>query len=149
MPMNFSLDGSLGITRPPRVINVQDTNPGCPAANRTNPLLSLTFTTATQAIVIIQGEIIRRRDTNTRCDLELRGPGWPHVDSDSYTTNNARLDYTLDYNDAVNSEWDNACFRWMGYVNAGTSTFVANYASCPSVWGCTSPWGQMSAIIFE
>jgi hypothetical protein len=150
MPINFSLDGSLGIRRPPRVINVQDTYGACPGAGRPNPLMSLTFTTAQQAVVVIEGEIIRSRDGNNRCDLELRGPGWPHVDSDSYTTSNARLDYTLDSDDGFHvTEWDNHCFRWMGYVNAGTSTFSVNYASCANSWGCGTPWGQINAIIFE
>lgn len=150
MALNFSTDGTVGTTRPPRVINVSDVSGGCPTNPRTNPLMTMTFTVAAKSVVIIQGEIIRRRDATVRCDLGLYGPGYPN--STSTTANGVQLlDQTADYNDARDMEWDNACFRWMGYVDAGTVTFYVNSLTtgCINLWGCTSPWGQMNAIIFE
>jgi hypothetical protein len=153
MPLNFSTGGFDGITRPPRIINVYDTFNGCPGANRTSPYMSATFTLARTSIIIIEGEIIRRRDTTSRCDFALYGPGYPNISQNTYASDTTKLDVTLDYNDGYNTEWDNACFRWMGYADAGTRTFYAaprdDAVTCTSQWGCTSPWGQMHVIIFE
>ena len=153
MPIDFSNNGIEGLTRPPRIINAADTFNACPGANRTNPLISITFTVARTSIVVLEGEIIRRRDANARCDAALYGPGYPNIFQNTYHSTTAKLDITLDYNDGVNSEWDNACLRWMGYCPAGTHTFYIGYrddsVTCTSVWGCTSPWGQLHAIIFE
>lgn len=148
MPVDFSTGNTTGLTRAPRIINVGDPTGGCPTASRSNPMMTMTFTVAVTSVVIIEGEIIRRRDGNGRCDAELWGPGYPNISSDSYV-GNVRLDYTLDYNDARDFEWDNTCLRWAGYVPAGTHTFYVNYVGCASSWGCTSPWGQLNAMIFE
>jgi hypothetical protein len=149
MPINFAVGGSEGLRRSPRVISAVDSVNGCPAANRTNPLISITFTVAQTSLLLIEGEIIRRRDSNGRCDAILIGPGYPNIFQDTYHSTTAYLDYTLDYNDGFDNEWDNTCLRWMGYCPSGTHTFYISYASCASSWGCTSPWGQLHAIIFE
>lgn len=153
MPIDFSTNNSQGLSRPPRVISAGDPDGGCPSANRTNPLVSITFTVARTSIVVLEGEIIRRRDGNSRCDAALYGPGYPNIIQDTYLSATTKLDITLDYNDGVNSEWDNACLRWMGYCPAGTNTFYIGYrddsVTCTSVWGCGSSWGQLHAIIFE
>ena len=147
MPINFSTNGSTAFTKPPRIITVADTVSGCPPTRASNPILSLTMTLANTAIVAIEGEIIRRRQTTARCDLSLYGPGYPGITSDS-SIGNQMLDSILDYNDQRDSEWDNAVFRWAGYVPAGTQTFYCD-VSCLSLYGCGINWGRISAIIFE
>lgn len=146
MPINFSTSGSLGFTKAPRIISVPDPVSGCPATT-SNPRLSLTMTLANTSIVAIQGEIIRRRNATSRCDLYLYGPGYPSVGSDS-PAGNQMLDSVLDYHDQRDSEWDNAVFRWAGYVPSGTHTFYCD-VSCTSLYGCGGSWGRISAIIFE
>lgn len=146
MPINFLTNQSLGITKAPRIISVADPVAGCPA-NSSNPRLSLTMTLTQTAVVAIQGEIIRRRQGNQRCDLSLNGPGYPNASSDSFSGNQI-LDLVLDFNDERDSEWDNAVFRWAGYVPAGTNTFYCD-VSCTSLYGCGPSWGRISAIIFE
>ena len=84
MPIDFSNNGIEGLTRPPRIINAADTFNGCPGANRTNPLISITFTVARTSIVVLEGEIIRRRDANDRCDAALYGPGYPNISQNTY-----------------------------------------------------------------
>jgi len=146
MPVNFAVGGSAGFTRPPRIITVGDPAGGCPASVA-NPRLSLTMTVAATAAVVIQGEIIRRRTATARCDLYLYGPGYPGVSSDS-SIGNQMLDSILDFNDGFDNEWDNTVFRWAGYVPPGTHTFYCD-VTCTSLYGCTSPWGRISAMIFE
>jgi len=146
MPIDFSINGSLGITKAPRIITVGDPVSGCPASI-SNPRLSLSMTLTTTAIVAIEGEIIRRRQSTGRCDLYLYGPGYPSVGSDS-SAGNQMLDSILDFNDQRDSEWDNAVFRWAGYVPSGTHTFYCD-VSCTTLYGCGPEWGRISAIIFE
>jgi len=147
MPINFSTNGSLGITKAPRIITVGDPFGGCPANVPSNPRLSLTMTLTTTAIVAVQGEIIRRRQATGRCDLYLYGPGYPGVSSEG-SIGNQLLDSILDFNDQRDSEWDNAVFRWSGYVPPGTHTFYCD-VTCLSLYGCGPAWGRISAIIFE
>lgn len=149
MPINFAPTGSVGVTKAPRVIQVFDTVSGCPPTRSANPIMSATFTVASTSVVVVQGEIIRARyfGSQTRCDLTLYGPGYPGANSDSYIGEQP-LDGILDWWDEFNTEWDNACFRWMGYVPAGTHTFYTS-VSCLNYYGCTSPWGQMHIMIFE
>lgn len=146
MPINFSNNGSVAFTKAPRIITVGDPASGCPASI-SNPRLSLTMTLTTTAVVCIQGEIIRRRQTTQRCDLYLYGPGYPGISSES-SIGNQMLDSILDDNDQRDSEWDNAVFRWAGYVPSGTHTFYCD-VTCTSLYGCGPAWGRISAIIFE
>lgn len=146
MPINFSINQSVAFTKPPRIITVVDPHSGCPASV-SNPRLSLTMTLSITSIVAIQGEIIRRRQGTGRCDLNLYGPGYPGSSSES-NIGNQLLHSVLDFNDQRDSEWDNAVFRWAGYVPSGTHTFYTD-VNCTTLYGCGPSWGRISAIIFE
>jgi hypothetical protein len=151
MAINFAQSSDVFTSKIPRTISVFDPTGGCPTT-RSNPILSLTFTTTSvKSSVIIQGEIIRARYNNsqTTCELYLYGPGYPGISSSS-SVGNQMLTAFKDFNDNVSGEWDNATIRWMGYVPAGTHTFYYQSSDvCVNFWGCTSPWGNINAIIFE
>jgi len=151
MAINFAQSSDVFTSKPPRTVNVFDPTGGCPTS-RANPILSLTVTTTSaKSAVIIQGEIIRARYNNSQgsCEMYLFGPGYPGVTSDT-SVGNQMLDAFKDFNDTIVGEWDNCCLRWMGYVPAGTHTFYFQSSdACVNFWGCTAPWGNITAIIFE
>jgi hypothetical protein len=151
MPINFAQSSDVFTSKIPRTVSVFDPTGGCPTT-RSNPILSLTFTTTSaKSSVIIQGEIIRARYNNsqTTCEMYLFGPGYPGISSSS-SVGNQMLTAFKDFNDNVSGEWDNATIRWMGYVPAGTHTFYYQSSDvCVNFWGCTAPWGNINAIIFE
>ena len=151
MAILFDQPKNIGLNKAPRIVWTFDTTGGCPTGGRTNPLMSMTFTVNSESIVLIQGEIIRRRDSNGICQTFLSGPGYPGINSDVFM-GTQWLDSVIDFNDTRDAEWDNHCFRWMGYVPAGTQTFslnAINGGNCLNLFGCGSGWGQMNAIIFE
>ena len=150
MAINFPTGGSFAFTRAPRQIVVFDTRGGCPPSPGTDRLMTATVSLTNSAIVSIQSQIIRRRNSPQRCDTQLYGVGTPNVTSDTATGTVVLMRF-LSFNDQNAGEWDTHYNCWMGVVPAGTHTFFIDNvtAGCTNFYGCTEPWGQMHIMIFE
>ena len=150
MAIDFNTAGSLGFTKAPRRIVVTDTRGGCPTSTTSNRLLTASFTLTVSAVVSVQTQIIRRRNSPQRCDTQLYGVGVPNVTSDTQTGTVVLMRF-LTFNDQFSGEWDNHYKCWMGTVPAGTHTFFVDTVTggCQSFYGCGAPWGQMHIMIFE
>lgn len=151
MSINFSEGGSSAFTKPPRKISVSDTRGGCPPTVASDRLMTATFTIENEAVVSVQGQIIRRRSsTDQRCDTVLYGVGVPNVAGDTSTGTQALMRF-ISFNDQSTAEWDNHYLCWMGTVPPGTHTFYIDNVTpnCRNFYGCGEIWGQMHIIIFE
>ena len=74
MAINFAQSSDVFTSKIPRTVSVFDPTGGCPTT-RSNPILSLTFTTTSaKSAVIIQGEIIRARYTGGQPTCNTRIP---------------------------------------------------------------------------
>lgn len=137
MALNFSTNGSTGITRPPRIVTTTDDVSGCPAARAAGtPICSTTIVMASPGYMIIEGRIIRQCGVGGgRCDTYLYLDG-------------SIVGRFIDYCDADTSEWVQHVHSWAGSLAAGTHTiYIA--PSCANSMGCTAAWGHLQFLVFE
>jgi hypothetical protein len=132
--------GATTMSAPTRIVTIYDPVSGCPAAARTNPLISATINIARPSFFWFMGSMIRNANGRTDAQLVIQGPAGSNY-ATAFST--PRLNWTSA------GTWDHmACDA--GYFGniAGNWTFSLN-ASSPGVWGCNRQWGHISIVVFE
>lgn len=140
MPLN-TVNGS--IFSAPRVIQINDSRPGCPGtAADGSILMSSTFTVNNTASYWAHARVIYNPGARggPRADmfglLDGVGIGKNSLNS-SYNTAGAVGD------------WEELNWSIMGTVAAGTHTLTANGSNGTNCWGCGFDWGQLIIFIWE
>jgi hypothetical protein len=132
--------GASVLSAPARVVTIYDPVSGCPAAGRTNPLMSATINITRPSFFWFMASMIRNANARTDGFLNIQGPAGSNYSSVATTP---RLNWT------GAGTWDHAAFDAGYYGDTAGNWVFSLSASSPGVWGCNRQWGHMSIVVFE